>query len=141
MERREFFKRLIAGGATVRKTRRHVRHTGGQRIYHGPMTIPPHVADAVREDPTPHRATGRGTHLVSRYAEPNATIWLFRCQIPTHRGMVGEIICTPLGRLRVHCWSAALPGEYLEPAEIIVRRTTISNAQAGHEPIMPPEAV
>jgi len=130
MERREFFQSLIAGGATVRKTRKRVRgaHAADIRLYHGPMTIPPHVAEAVREDPTPHRATGRGTHLNSRYAEADGTVWLFRCQIPAHRGMVGEIMRAPIGgRIRVHCWSAARPGEYKTPAE----RIAIQEVQAA----------
>ena len=54
---------------------------------------------------------------MSRYAEPDGTVYVFRCQIPEHRGMVGEIVRTPLGRMRVHCWSAANPGEYREPQE------------------------
>ena len=121
-DRRQFFQTLIAGGAAVRKTRKHIRHQQDVCLYHGPMAIPARIAEAIAADPTPHRATGRGTHLVSRYAEPDATVWLFRCQIPSHGGMVGEITRTPLGRVRVHCWSAALPGEYREPAEIIERK-------------------
>ena len=124
-DRRTFLQSLVAGGATVRKTRRRVpgSHSNNIRLYHGPMTIPPHIAEAVREDPSPLRATGRGTHLVSRYAEADGTVWLFRCQIPAHRGMVGEIVQAPIGRrIRVHCWSAATPGEYREPAELIARK-------------------
>ena len=124
MDRREFFSGLIAGGATVRKTRKHVEHRGNIRLYHGPMTIPAHVAEAVREDPSPMRATGRGTHLVSRYADADGTVWLFRCQIPAHRGMVGEIVQVPIGqRKRIHCWSAASPAAYREPSEIIIGRS------------------
>lgn len=138
MERREFFQSLIAAGAPVRKTRKHVRHEGDIRLYHGPMTIPEHVYEAVREDPTPHRATGRGTHLVSRYAEADATVWLFRCQIPASRQMVGEIMRTPLGRIRVHCWSAARPGEYRTPGELLAARAP--EPQVGRE-ILPPLAL
>ena len=122
-DRRQFFQSLIAGGATVRRTRKHVPHTQNVCLYHGPMAIPDYVAGAVREDPTPHKATGRGTHLLSRYAEADGTVWLFRCQIPSHRGMVGEIVRTPLGRrIRVHCWSAATPGTYDEPMTIVERK-------------------
>jgi hypothetical protein len=53
--------------------------------------------------------------------------------------MVGEIIRTPLGRLRVHCWSAALPGEYREPGEIMERRAA-PIAPPPLDPIMPPLA-
>ena len=125
MERREFFQSLIAGGATVRKNRKRVKgsHRQDVRLYRGPMEIPAHVAEAVREDPTPHRATGRGTHLVSRYAEADGTVWLFRCQIPAHRGMLGEIVQVPVGkRIRVHCWSAATPGVYRIPEQIVATR-------------------
>ena len=60
---------------------------------------------------------------VAAYAEADGTVWLFRCQIPAHRGMVGEIVQAPIGRrIRVHCWSAARPGEYSEPAELIARK-------------------
>jgi hypothetical protein len=126
MERRDFFKSLIAGGATVRKNRKRApkSHRQDIRLYHGPMQIPAHVYEAVREDPSPMRATGRGSHLVSRYADPDGTVWLFRCQIPAHRGMVGEIVQVPVGqRKRIHCWSAAQPADsYREPSEIISAR-------------------
>jgi hypothetical protein len=110
MERRKFFQTLIAGGATVRKTRKRVprAHSGDIRLYHGPMQVPTHVYEAVREDPSPMRASGRGTHLVSRYADPDGTVWLFRCQIPAHRGMVGEIVQAPIGRGSVSTAGARL---------------------------------
>ena len=139
-DRRQFFQALIAGGATVRKTRKRVQHSQDVRVYHGPMSIPPHVAEAIRHDPAPHRPTGQGTHLISRYAEPDATVWLFRCQIPSHRGMVGEVVRTPLGRIRVHCWSAAIPGEYREPAEIIECKAARLEPPPC-EPIIPPLAL
>ena len=142
MERREFFRSLIAAGAVPRKTRKRVpqSHAGDIRLYHGPMTIPPHVYEAVREDPTPHRATGRGSHLVSRFADPDATVWLFRCQIPEHRGMVGEIVRTPIGRIRVHCWSAATPGGYRTPAELIeVRPPEIAVSMTSRAMPMSPD--
>ena len=126
-DRREFFRALIAGGASVRTTRKHVSHAQDVRLYHGPMTIPAHVYEAVREDPTPHRSTGRGAHLVSRYAEADGTVWLFRCQIPEHRCMMGEIVRTPLGRNRVHCWSAADPAPYRTPTNLLAR------AESEHE--------
>ena len=126
-DRRSFFQSLIAAGAIPKKTRKRVpkSHAGDIRLYHGPMLIPAHVAECVREDPSPLRATGRGTHLVSRYADPDGTVWLFRCQIPASRAMVGEIMQVPIGqRKRIHCWSAATPGNYLEPSEILIRRQT-----------------
>lgn len=137
-DRRQFFQSLIAGGATVHSTRKRVSHAGDIRLYHGPMEIPAHVAEAVREDPSLYRPKGGhrgGAHLLSRYAEADGTVYLFRCQIPAHRGMVGEIVRTPLGPLRVHCWTAADPANYDEPAIIAERKASrpLSNA-----PIMPP---
>jgi hypothetical protein len=134
VERRDFLQSLVAGGATVRKNRKRVKgaHRQDIRLYHGPMQIPPHVAEAVREDPTPHRATGRGTHLVSRYADADGMVWLFRCQIPSHRGMVGEIVQAPIGlRKRIHCWSAATPGEYLTPEERLAMRSGAGEGSIG----------
>jgi len=124
MDRREFFQGLIAGGLPVRRTRKRVpkAHAGDVRIYHGPMQVPEHVAEAVRHDSTPYKSTGRGSHLVTRYAESDGTVWLFRCQIPDHCGMVGEIVRTPLQRFRVHCWSAANPAAYRQPGEILQRQ-------------------
>lgn len=123
--RREFFQSLIAGGATLTKTRKHVprAHSNNIRLYHGPMEIPAYVYEAVREDPSLYKSTGTsGGHPVSRYAEPDGRVWLFRCGIPAHRGMVGEIVRAPIGqRIRVHCWSAATPATYRTPAEIIAR--------------------
>lgn len=135
-DRRSFLQSLVAAGAPIKRTRKRVPESHGAdvRIYHGPMTIPAHVTEAVREDPSPLRASGRGTHLVSRYAAADGTVWLFRCGIPVHRGMVGEIVRTPLGRYRVHCWSAATPTEsYCEPQEIIA-----AYAVPRSMPIQPP---
>lgn len=137
MERREFFQSLIAGGATVRQTRKRVprAHAGDIRLYHGPMAIPPHVYEAVREDPSLYKSTGHGGghHLVNRYAEQDGTVWIFRCQIPVHRGMVGEIVQAPIGqRKRIHCWSSATPSDYLEPSEILARQ--VAKAERERRP-------
>ena len=155
-DRRQFFQSLIAGGAAARKTRKHVAHTDDVRIYHGPMQVPLYVVEAISADPTPHRATGRGTHLVSRYAEPDATVWVFRCQFPVHRGMVGEIVRTPLGRIRVHCWASAQPSDRYEtplkiiermarrdaphynPCDEIIERKAAPVARPAYVPVMPP---
>ena len=142
MERREFFKSLIAGGAIPRKNRKHVQHTDAV-LYRGPMTIPAHVYEAVREDPCLCHATGRPGHgrkghLVSRYAEADATVYLFRCQIPASRQMVGEVVRTELGRLRVHCWTAASPGNYDEPLAIVERKA--QRDTVTREPLLPPLA-
>ena len=143
-DRRSFLQSLVAAGAPVRRNRRRVPHShaGDIRLYHGPMTIPAYVAEAVREAPDPLRAKGRGTHLLSRYADADGTVWLFRCQIPDHRGMVGEIVQAPIGRRRrVHCWSAATPGEYREPAEIISGHGVCTGSQAALECYALPEWV
>ena len=124
MERREFFQSLIAGGAVSRKRPKHRKHTTGTVLYRGPMTIPEHVAAAVAQHPDIYRPTGRGTHLAARYADRereglgSAAVYLFRCQIPEHRGMVGEIVLSE-GHVGVHCWSAADPGEYRQPLTIV----------------------
>jgi hypothetical protein len=126
IERRDFFKSLIAGGATVseRKERRnHRAHHEGTRLYHGPMLIPAYIAGIIAEHPALKRTTN-GRHLVSRYADATHT-WLFRCQIPAHCLMVGEIVRTPEGKIRVHCWSAADPERYTrgdEPGVIIAAK-------------------
>jgi hypothetical protein len=138
MERREFFKTLVAGGATAaeRTEQRNRRaHHHDEIVYHGPMLIPERVAIIVAEHPAIKRTTNGG-HLVSRYAEDGWT-WLFRCQIPAHRKMVGEIVKTPAGAIRVHCWSAADPARYTrddEPATIMARKV----APQPPAPIMPP---
>lgn len=111
MERRNFFAALVAGGADIRDTRlrgkrKPVREN--QRLYHGPMVIPEDVAEAVRESPDIYRTRHAGK-LVSRYVDHDATVWLFRVLIPVSRQMVGEVIRTPDGRRRVHCWAAATP--------------------------------
>lgn len=120
MERRDFFKSLIAGGAApkVRERGKNNRaHHKQDVVYHGPMTIPVEVAEIIATHPGLCRTTHR--HLVSRYSQ-NGRTWIFRCQIPKHRAMVGEIIRTPEGKLRIHCWSAArLSDTYRSPDQII----------------------
>lgn len=133
MERREFFQSLIAGGASV-KSRREGRnrraHHQNERVYHGPMAIPERIAAIVADHPGLKRTTDR--HLVSRYAEEGWT-WLFRCQIPASRQMVGEIVRTPEGKMRVHCWSAARDTSAEEPAVIVGRKSPVAPA-----PLLPP---
>ena len=111
MERREFFKSLIAGGATarIRPERRNERkHHTGEIMYRGPLTIPERVSAIVAEHPGLCRTTSR--HLVMRYVD-RGTVYLFRARVPEHRAMVGEIVRTFTGALRVHAWSAADPVE------------------------------
>ena len=121
MERREFFKSLIAGGASMRERprakNRRAHHTG-ERLYHGPMEIPEDIVRIIAAHPAIKKTTCR--HLVSRYAN-TGWVWLFRCQIPESRQMVGEIIRTPEGKIRVHCWSAARSNglSIKTPADII----------------------
>ena len=119
-DRRQFFRSLIAGGSafTQRPERCNRReHHANDILYHGPVLIPERIAAIVAEHPAIKRTTH--SHLVSRYAESGWT-WLFRCQIPAHRAMVGESVRAPVGAIRVHCWSVADPSrEYREPKEIL----------------------
>jgi len=123
MQRREFFLNLIAGGAVVKKRAEHRNrkvHHENTRLYHGPMLIPPAVVAIVAAHPGIKRTTHQ--HLVSRYAD-TAHTWLFRCQIPESRAMVGEIVRAPDGKLRIHCWSAARPADtYREVEEIVAAK-------------------
>ena len=141
-DRRQFFQSLIAGGATVVKRPRRcdIRHTDDNVIYHGPMLIPERVAAIVAEHPAIKRSN-RTSHLVSRYAE-NSWTWLFRCQIPEHRKMVGEIVRTPAGAIRVHCWSTADPERYTrndEPTTILAAKATRTQSAPIMPPLMAPE--
>lgn len=109
MERRNLFATLLA--ADVRDTRVRGKKRpkyNDVRLYHGPMVIPSDVAEAIREDPALHRTRHAGK-LVSRYLDAEGTVWLFRCTIPETRMMVGEVVKTPDGRRRVHCWASATP--------------------------------
>lgn len=130
MERRDFFKSLVAGGATikVRPERKNQRaHHQGERIYHGPMEIPERVVSAVAQSPALAKTTHR--HLISRYTDGEGWEWRFRSQIPEHRLMVGEIIRTPEGNVCVHCWASADLDRYMShcgPAEILSAKTPTS---------------
>lgn len=120
--RRSFFASLVTGGATVAQrpqARNRREHHTDTKVYHGPLLVPAHIAEAVRESPDLARSTCR--HLVARYADPDGTVWRFRCRVPDHRAMVGEIVLTCDGAIRIHCWSAADPGSYREPGEIMER--------------------
>lgn len=120
MERRQFFRTLAAGGASVaqRPQLRNVRkHHRDEMVYHGPMLIPEDVARIIAEHPAIKKTTHR--HLTSRYAQDGCT-WLFRCQIPASRQMVGDIRRTQDGHMRVTCWSAARAGEtYPDAAKLV----------------------
>lgn len=124
MDRRSFFQSLIAGGAAVTERPEHKNrkaHHQNEVLFHGPIEIPERVVNIVAEHPAIKRTTHR--KLVSRYAENN-WVWLFRCQIPESRQMVGEVVRTPEGKIRVHCWSAARPDSRLirTPEEIVQDR-------------------
>ena len=137
MERREFFQSLIAGGATVRQRGTHQKHSGGTVLYRGPMTIPEHVVAALAQNPGLYRTSGRGTHLLSRYADRerngkgSGAVYIFRCQIPAHRAMVGEIVLSD-GHYGVHCWQAADPSDYSEPLEIAARKNSAQHAATSN---------
>ena len=136
MERREFFQSLIAGAASVKKRGTHKPHRQGIVLYRGPMIVPEHVASAVAQDPRLYRASGRGTHLSSRYADRerdgkgSGAVYVFRCQIPSHCAMVGEIVWSE-GHYGVHCWQAADPGDYSEPLVIAARQLATLTGSKG----------
>lgn len=124
--KREFFTTLIVDGAPLKERAEHKNrraHHADEVVYHGPMLIPERVANAVAGSPGIARTTHG--HLVSRYVDAQFT-WRFRCQIPEHRGMVGEITYTQSGEFRVHCWAAA-DERYEhkeEPAAILKRKAS-----------------
>ena len=122
IERREFFKVLIANGAVVKSRPQHKNrraHHLDTQLYHGPMLIPERISNIIAEHPSIKQTTHG--HLVSRYAE-NEWTWIFRCQIPFHRNMIGELVMTPEQKIRVHCWSVANPElcmKVKEPSELL----------------------
>ncbi len=130
VERREFFQSLIAGGATVkvRPERRNARaHHRDEIVYRGPFSVPAHVAAIVAEHPGLVQTTS-GRHVAMRYSD-HGTVYLFRCRVPEHRAMVGEIVRTPAGAIRVHAWSAADLGGYSEPLQIVERKNQSKGAR------------
>ena len=136
--RREFFQSLVAGGATVRQwpeRRNHRAHHTNELVYHGPMTIAANVAAIIADHPALVKTTHG--HLASRYAQ-GGWVWKFRCQIPEHRCMVGDIRRAADGIIRVTCWSAGDPAScrhttgYEEPAAIVARKSPPA------APILPP---
>ncbi|MEM3038645.1 MAG: hypothetical protein QXE45_04540 [Thermoplasmata archaeon] len=119
MTRREFAKWFgIAVGTTaipVKAKFKKKKHHEDTLLYKGPMRIPEHVVESVREAEIV-RTTDR--HWAARYQDRD-TVYLFRFRIPHHRGMVGEIVKTKEGKFRVHCWAAANAcGEYKEVGEL-----------------------
>jgi hypothetical protein len=126
------FRQLVESGVAValRPERRNRReHHQDERIYCGPMAIPERIAGIIAEHPGIKRTTDR--HLVSRYAEGEWT-WVFRAPIPEHRLMVGEIVRTWCGHIRIHCWSTADPERYTrgdEPAAIVANKQPSSPAR------------
>ncbi len=137
MQRRDFFAALASTGAAPKawaQKKNKLKHHAGERLYHGPMLIPAHVAETVRESPEVYRTTHR--HPVLRYVDSDQTVYLLRSRVPESRAMIGEIVRTPEGRVRVHCWSAARTSTtYREVSELLARRATQLTEQ-----IMPPLA-
>lgn len=123
--RRQFFQELIAGGVgvKVRPARRNQRaHHHDVVLYRGPLMVPAHVAVAVADHPALARTTSR--HIVMRYTDGSGAavmLYRFRGRVPDHRGMIGEVVRTLDGSIRVHAWNAADPGVYLEPLQILAR--------------------
>lgn len=121
-DRRSFFVALASAGTPVkdnfpRARSRKPLHLDTQ-LYHGPVVIPDYVAEQVRESPDLHRTAAR--HLAARLNTPDGTVWLFRARIPASRVMLGEVVRTLSGRIRIHLWATArLGGQTIE--EILAR--------------------
>ena len=67
---------------------------------------------------------------------------MFRCQVPAHRKLVGEIVRTQAGAIRVHCWTAADPERYTrndEPMAILTAKATRTQSAPIMPPLMAPE--
>lgn len=166
VERRGFLQAVL-GGATVhadpamRRTKRkdgssaRGHHADNERLYHGPFFVPADVAEAIREDGSLYRTARRpqydvtgevkrecGGKLASRYVDGDGCTWVGKCPIPESRTVVGEIVRTGEGRIRVHWWAAATPGTARRDArEIASRRAeTLPEPARSSEPIMPPLA-
>lgn len=112
-------------------------------IYRGPIEIPSHVAEAIRECPDLAKSRGGANKLVSRYTDADGILYRGRCPIPAHRGVVGEIVSTAEGIVRVHWWAAATPAPtYRTPADLIARRNgdlyEAGRSRIIRGPIMPP---
>lgn len=115
MQRRDFFRSLVAGGATVTSdlSGKPLKHRKSDKapnttLRRGPFEIPADVYEAIRESPELHKTRKR--RLAARYVDGADVTWLIMSAIPVHRGMMGEICRTPDGRYRVHCWEIARDG-------------------------------
>lgn len=154
VERRGFLQAVL-GGATVhadpamRRAKRkdgglaRSHHAGDERLYHGPFFVPVDVVEAIREDGSLYKSRTRGqSGLRTRYVDGDSVTWIGKCQIPGSRAVVGEIVRTGDGRVRVHYWAAATPGTARrDPREMVTRRAEIKPEPAkSGEPIMPPLA-
>lgn len=151
MERREFFRGLIAGGAVVAQPTRAGKYYphADELMYCGPMSIPAHIAEIVRESPNiamsgrrPQiRPDGRrrinSGHPIMRYRDEFA-VWKFRVRIPDSRHMVGDIRRAPDGHLTVCCWQAARPGEYRTPDSLLANNPARIDAERLPRPLSLP---
>lgn len=120
--RRQFFQDLVGGGASVAvrpgARNRRTRHQD-TRLYHGPFLVPERVAAVLTAHPGIKRTTHR--HLAMRYVD-EGVVYLLRCQVPASRAVLGEIVRTVAGAIRVHGWSAASSARE-EPLEIVRRKS------------------
>lgn len=107
-DNKEFFTRLLAGKQPVNeyqnKAKNHESHKKDIRLYHGPIVIPEDVKVAISQSSV--YRTGNSS-LAQKIVDTEGVTWLFKCEIPSHRVMVGEVMKTPDKRYRVHGWKAA----------------------------------
>lgn len=141
--RRDFFRSLVAGGATVTSdlSGQPLKHRKRDkqpniRLYHGPMLVPPDVAEILRESPDLHRTRSR--HLVGRYADADGTTWLIRTRVPDSRAMVGDIVRQQDGHLRITCWSAARISPTYRDARALIAANATDDGCAILPPLAPP---
>lgn len=113
------------------------KHHRDERVFHGPLTIPLPVREAVDEAPV-LQDTCR--HLVVR-VEVGDIVWVFRDFAGVdHTTYIGEVVYTRKGKYRVHVWRAV----DRDGADLIglidKHRLNRDGGRPGVTPLMPPLA-
>ena len=126
MNRKEFLGAVAASAAAAgatslplprqraRARTRRARHVDTV-LYRGPFRLNEHVAEILTTSPGLCQTTHR--KLACRYAD-GEVVYLGRTVVPEHRCLVGEVVRTQAGPLRVHFWAIADPGDYDTPLDI-----------------------